>query len=269
MTEFLTSWALARPRISVRKSSRRSDQRRPPRATLREAQVHALEPGRVDEHLELRARRRQVGHPLGVQLEHQVRNGARSSTEVVRSQRRADQAQVGPQDAVLVEAGHAVECTGDLLGDRLAPLGFASLLGRVEPGLEQHDQQPRDRGVAPQHALDVVLAEGDVGLPEVLGVGAQHGDLAPGQLRVEHQRVEAVILDPAIPQGRQRTLDLLADALVGDQVALRRLARLRLPADGAGRSRRSRTARRRRTRTGARPPRRRPCAGAAGARRSA
>ncbi len=34
MTVFLTIWALTRPRISVRKSSRRSDQRRPPRATL-------------------------------------------------------------------------------------------------------------------------------------------------------------------------------------------------------------------------------------------
>ncbi len=34
MTVFFTICALTRPRISVRKSSRRSDQRRPPRATL-------------------------------------------------------------------------------------------------------------------------------------------------------------------------------------------------------------------------------------------
>ena len=33
MTAFLTVWALASPRISVRKSSGRSDQRSPPRAT--------------------------------------------------------------------------------------------------------------------------------------------------------------------------------------------------------------------------------------------
>ena len=33
MTAFFTSWALTRPRTSVRKSSRRSDQRNPPRAT--------------------------------------------------------------------------------------------------------------------------------------------------------------------------------------------------------------------------------------------
>ena len=33
MTEFFTSCALAKPRISVRKSSRRSDQRNPPLAT--------------------------------------------------------------------------------------------------------------------------------------------------------------------------------------------------------------------------------------------
>ncbi|CAM5621676.1 hypothetical protein SALBM217S_02895 [Streptomyces griseoloalbus] len=34
MAVFFTICALTRPRISVRKSSRRSDQRRPPRATL-------------------------------------------------------------------------------------------------------------------------------------------------------------------------------------------------------------------------------------------
>ncbi len=33
ITAFFTACALTRPRISVRKSSRRSDQRRPPRAT--------------------------------------------------------------------------------------------------------------------------------------------------------------------------------------------------------------------------------------------
>ena len=100
-------------------------------------------------------------------------------------------------------------------------------------------------GVRAQHALDVVLAEGDVGLPQVLGVGAEHDDLAPGQLRVQHQRVEAVVLDPAVPQRQQRALDLLPDPLVRDQVDLCCAAPLAVQrrACGAGRSRRSRTAR--------------------------
>ena len=52
---------------------------------------------------------------------------------------------------------------------------LAALPLRVEPGLEQPDQQPGDRGVGAQHALDVVLAEGRARLAQVLGVGAQHG----------------------------------------------------------------------------------------------
>ena len=57
----------------MRKSSRRSDQRSPPRATLPAAQVHALDPRRVDEDLEPRPRQRQQRHLRRVELERQRR----------------------------------------------------------------------------------------------------------------------------------------------------------------------------------------------------
>ena len=73
MTAFLTICALTSPRISVRKSSRRSRPAQPAAGDLAEAQVHALDPGRVDPDLEHRPRRRQVGHRLRVELEGDVR----------------------------------------------------------------------------------------------------------------------------------------------------------------------------------------------------
>ena len=47
ITAFFTSWALTRPRISVRKSSGRSDQRRPPAGDRAESEVHPFQTRRV------------------------------------------------------------------------------------------------------------------------------------------------------------------------------------------------------------------------------
>ena len=58
-----------------------------------------------------------------------------------------------------------------------------------------------------QAGLDVVLAERRSGLPEVLGVGAQHGGLPPGQPGPRHQRVEPVRLGLARPDRGERTLE--------------------------------------------------------------
>ncbi len=111
----------------------------------------------------------------------------------------------------MVEDLHLVEPAADLLRDGLAPLSRAPGPRRVEPGLEQPDEQPGHRHVEGEHPLDVALAEGDPGLPQVLGVGAQHHDLAPGQVGVEDQGVEAVVLDPALPQRGQRVLEQRLD----------------------------------------------------------
>ncbi len=107
----------------------------------------------------------------------------------------------------MVEADHLVERAAQLLGDRRAQLLRAVGQRRVEPGLEQPDQQPGDRRVGPQHPLQVALAELDTRLPQVARVRAQHRDLPPGQLRVEHQAVELVVLGLALPQRGQRCLE--------------------------------------------------------------
>ena len=60
--------------------------------------------------------------------------------------------------------------------------------------------QAGDRRIGAERALHVVLAEGDAGLPQVLGVGAQDRDLAPGKPRPQHQPVQPVALQRAGPQ---------------------------------------------------------------------
>ena len=209
MTEFFTSCALTRPSTSVRKSSGRSDQRRPPRATAAEPQVHRLEPRRVGEDLVLRPRRGHHGHPLGRELEHQVRRGVAvvGALVVVGPQGGVDQRQVGAQDAVVVEADHLVERSAQFLGDRRAALLGAGLPGRVEPGLKQPHQQPGDRRVGAQHPLQVVLAELEPRLPQVARVRAQQDDLPPAEVRVEHQAVELVVLGAVLPERGQRRLE--------------------------------------------------------------
>src|SRR5277367_4233473 len=109
--------------------------------------MHAFEPGRVDEHLELRARGGKIGHRSGVELEYQVWHRLRrlrSDSKIIRPDSRLDQAKVSPENPVLVQTGDVVEFAGDLLDQRLAPLGFAIAPVRIESGLEQPDQPSGD-----------------------------------------------------------------------------------------------------------------------------
>ena len=195
---------------------------RPAQAPARhpaEPQVDRLEPRRVDEDLEHGARLGQSRHGPGVELEHQrARPGlaARAfAAVVVGPQGGVDQRQVLPQDPVGVQADHLVELAADLLGDRLAALGHAVLPGRVEPGLEQPDQQARDRRVGPQDSLHVVLAEPHPALAQVLRARAEQVDLAPAQARRQDQGVEPVVFGLALPQRGQRVLEDLPHAARG------------------------------------------------------
>ncbi len=183
-----------------------------------EPQVHALDPRGVDEDLVLRPWLRQVRDDRRLHLEGHVgvHAVAIGGLEVVGAQGGLDVGHVGPQDAVLVEAGHAVERLGepalDLvdLGDPCLVARVQAALARVEPGLEQLHQQPGDVHVVAQRVLDVVERERGVPLAHVLGVGAQHGRLPPGQAGAEHERVEPVDLVVAVPDGAERVLEQLA-----------------------------------------------------------
>ena len=112
----------------------------------------------------------------------------------------------------MIEADHLVELAADLLGDGLAAFGRAVLLGRIEPGLEQPDQEPGDGRVGPQHPLHVVLAEPHAALAQVLRGRAQQRHLTPGQPGGQHQRVEPVVFGLAVPQRGQGLLEDQAQA---------------------------------------------------------
>lgn len=130
--------------------------------------------------------------------------------EEVRPQRRLDDGEEGPQDPVLVEARDLVEGRVHLFEQGVDDLPPGALPLRRHPRLEQVDEQARGVDVVAEGVLHVVLAERRTGLPQVLGVGAQHHRLAPGQSGAEHEGVEAVVLRLAGPGGGEGVLDALA-----------------------------------------------------------
>ena len=193
MTAFLTICALTRPRTSVRKSSRRSDQRRPPRATAPKRRCTPSTRGRVDEDLELRPRAPAGrGPPCGSSLSDEVRLAARRRRRAGSSWCAASPGSTprkDAQDPVVVEAGHVVEraarsrSTSASLGGRALARRRAGepAAGRTGPRTARTSSRGDRRRCCDERVLDVVLAEGRAGLPQVLRVGAQDDDLPPGQ----------------------------------------------------------------------------------------
>ena len=152
ITAFLTSCARTRPSTSVRKSCARSDQRMPPRAIGREAQVDALHARRVDPDLAERARLRRRLHRLAVELEgERGRAAGRSASRLVEvgAHGGADQVQELAQDAVLIQARHGGQRAFDALrGPAPRPPAAAagsSLRSRIEAQVEQLEQVARER----------------------------------------------------------------------------------------------------------------------------
>ncbi len=115
----------------------------------------------------------------------------------VGAQGRTDQREQPPEDAVGGQGGHLRDRRREFLGDLLFAFGGGVL--RIEPGLEQPDEQRRGVGGAEQHTFDVVLAVGEFGLAQVLRVGAEKHDLLPGEPGAQHELVEPVGLDRAPP----------------------------------------------------------------------
>ena len=187
-----------------------------------EAQVHALDPRAVDEDLELRARRGEVGDRARVELQRDVAVELGAVTPllvVVRAQPGPDDPEEGPDDPVVVQAGDVVEGVEHALGDLVGLLGAGGVGGPavavgVEAGPPQRDQVAGHAGVRDQGVLEVVLRVGGAGLPEVLRDGAQDDDLAPGQVRGQDELVEPVGLGTAVPDRGDGSLEQLAEAVV-------------------------------------------------------
>ena len=77
--------------------------------------------------------------------------------------------------------------------------------------MKQFHEVPADAHVVQQRILEVFLAEGRADLAHVLGVGTQDHDLAARQVRAEHELVESVVFDAAMPDLIERLLEDLLD----------------------------------------------------------
>ena len=111
----------------------------------------------------------------------------------------------------------------DALGDlllRCRPTlpGLPGIPIRVEPRLPQLDEVARDLRVRDERVLQVGLGVGGPRLAQILRHGAQHHDLAPGELRRQHELVEPVGLRASVPDSRDRTLEEVAQLVVRHRV---------------------------------------------------
>ncbi len=175
------------------------------------AQVHALDACGADEDLEARARSGKQRNARRIELEREIRLGRAASVrlEVVRSQHRAHDGEEAAQDPVLVEALDRVDRLLDLVRDRVRGRRGVLALGGEARAEELH-QRGRHARMGEQRLLHIALAERHARLPQVARDGPQHGDVAPVEPRAQHQAVEAVALDLAPPDARERILEALS-----------------------------------------------------------
>ena len=123
--------------------------------------------------------------------------------------------QVVPENLVFFQAAaHQGTETAFQLAARLLRAALVRDFAiRVEHGLEQLDQQRRDRRMPRQGLAHIAGREGYAGLQQVLAVGPQDLHLPPVHPRGNDQLVEAVAVRLA-PQGPQeRLLESVANAL--------------------------------------------------------
>ncbi len=206
-----------------------------------EAQMGTFHTRAAHEDFAVRARLGQVRHLGGVELEADVVSRATIGAHAVLAdhviagtQGGFDHADEAAQDAVFVQAGHAVQQLdqhlvhqrhariavalarldhaleqlegGSIVTGQQLELGqlciqhrLVACRGRLEAGFEQFHDQARQQRVAVEGAFHISLRERHADLQQVLAVATQHGHLAPVQAGAQHQAVEAVVLGVAVP----------------------------------------------------------------------
>ena len=217
MTAFFTICAFTRPRISVRKSSRRSLQRMPPRAMR---PLRRCTPSTRGEHTQIS----NIGRGSG-------RSGTFDGSNLKASTSRcagvgAGAERVGAHRGVdRAPAGRAACGRRRGWAPRRAPRApravrrrSAARSGPSPAGSKRSVNSPTScaamRRVAGQRGLDVLLAEREADLAQVARVGAQHLHLAGGEPGEQHEPVEPVDLDGVGELGDEGALHLGA-RLVG------------------------------------------------------
>jgi hypothetical protein len=132
---------------------------------------------------------------------------------VVRPHRRLDERLERPADAVLVETRDRIQRRRQLFAQLVARL-LTIGRGGIEPGVEQRDQVGHQLRVGVEGVLDVLLAEPEADLAEILGVRADDRHVAGGEAGAEDETVEVVALHVAGFEGAERRLQLGAAVLV-------------------------------------------------------
>ena len=212
MTAFFTCCAFTRPSTSVRKSSRRSDQRRPPRATGPKRKMHPLHARRPDEDFAVGFGGGQVVQLARRHLERDVGLGlpVLAGLVIVGPLHRLHQKREAAQHPVGVKAFHRLQGLDDLGEDRVRLFGAEVVVGgdgRVELHAEQVEDQPRYAGIGAEGFFLHALAGVEARLQPVAGESAHQRRLAPGHPKLQHQPVEAVALGAPGPDGDEGVLE--------------------------------------------------------------
>src|SRR6185503_15293088 len=84
--------------------------------------------------------------------------------------------------------------------------------GGIEAQLEQTHKVTRDARVRRQRPLHRSLAEGHAGLQQIPAVSAQHHDFTCRKADSQQQSIETVVLDVALPRGKEGVLEQAFDA---------------------------------------------------------
>ena len=191
------------------------------------AQVDAFHARAVDEDLDQRTWRRQVVDGAAIDLE----GDPLLLLPVIGAQGAGHGIQEPAQDTVFVERGDLLEVGREI--DWRCPAR------RIEPFVEGVDQAARYCRIGDQRALHVFLAERQAGLAQILRIGAEHGDLAPGEAGAQHEFVQPIVLQFVRPElverfGEARTDVGEIDGRTVGRLDGQHLQRHALPACGAG-----------------------------------
>ena len=176
---------------------------RPAKAAARDlapSQVNGLEPRRVHEHLEERARLGQFRHLGRFDLEGQVGLAlpAIARHPVVGAHGGADGVEEAAQDAILVEVRHTLERGHHFVAQALFLLRTLALEVGIEAGVEDRGEARDDGRVRGEGLREVGEAEGEARLLQVLGIGAEHDHVIRARGRGGREAVEGVVLDLAL-----------------------------------------------------------------------
>ncbi len=180
--------------------------------------MDAFDHRRQNEDFAVRLGFRQVGQFTAGDLERNIR----LVLEIIGPSHGRDQSQETAQDTVMVKAGHILQQGFDIGRGRLVlPRRHRATL-EAELDVEEIEQGFDNLRVFAQGRLLDIRTGVEARLDAIAAEGAQQGDLAP-RLAGQGEGIETVVLGPAVVDGQQGLLELLAKIGKGADMAARQL----------------------------------------------